>query len=458
MNRLFLGICLAVSLAPLAARDLAVAREGVSLQARCGEAGPGLAALPEGHTVSLRFSIAGADTRCYSVRTEVDGEQLSGYIERDALAGIETVEQERRDASASQLARVAVESIRIDPPPATPAPGAAAAGGPLQAKLQAAMAALGAGRAHEVEGLLRDAPADDLAAASIRSSALLRLTRPGEAQAALDPALRAHPNDPSLLGLAGVAAFQQDRIREAKSLLERSVKLRPNPTLEKLLARIQTEQASDESDDKAFGSRFVLRYDGDALPQAAARSLAAELDRELPAVSTQLGCQIRDRLTVVVKTRASYQAGGGVTSWAAGHYDGRIHVALEQGETVSARVRETIKHELVHACLARRGDWPSWVQEGLAQYVSGRRLASHERQALAKLNGLGKLPSLEQLSGSWARLDGAGAQLAYGMALAAAELLFQESSGQGPRNLLANPASLPSVTEKLDRRLRETLR
>ncbi len=456
-RRLLLISSLFALATPALARELVVASEGASLRASCG-APAALATLPEGHRVTLRFSFAGADARCYSVRTELDGAQLTGYVDRAALAGLETLEQERRAASASQLAHTAVESIRIEPPRPRSDPGAPAPSTASQQSIQAAIDAFQAGRANEVEQLLRDVPRDNLLAAVLRGSAFLRLTRPGEAQAAIDPALRAHPDDPGLLGLAGVAAFQQDRTEDAKRLLERSVRARPNPALEKLLARIRTEQAADQSDDKAFGSRFVLRYDGKALPQAQARALARELDRELPAISARLGCQIRDRLTVVVQTMKDYRAGAGPTTWSGGHYDGRIHIALGADGNLDDHVRETARHEMVHACLARRGEWPVWFQEGVAEYVSGRRLAAHERQRLAGLNREGNLPELQQLMGSWARLDAATAQTAYTLALAAAQVLYQDEGDYGVRNLLSNPARLPATMTKLDERLRQTLR
>jgi hypothetical protein len=413
--------------------------------------------LPQGQVVTLRYSFAGADARCYAVRTELNGAQLSGYLDRDALQGIETVEQQRRQASTAQLAHTAVESIQIKAPVSVRPAGSIAGAAPPGA-LQAAIDAFDSGRAHEVQALLEGLPADNLSAAVLRGSALLRLTRAAEAQAALDPALRAHPDDPGLLGLAGIAAFQQDRAADAARLLERSLKLRSNQSLENLLERIRAEKAADQSDDKTFGSRFVLRYDGEALPDSSARSLANELEKELPAVSSRLGCQIRDRLTVVVQTMSDYRAGTGAPGWSGGHYDGRIHVALGPSQAIDARVRETITHELVHACLARRGEWPAWLQEGVAQFVSGRRLSPADRQSLAALNRQGQLPSLSQLSGSWAVLDAAGAQTAYSTALAAAQIMFQDLQDYGVRNLLANGAGIPAAAAKLDKRLRETLR
>ena len=44
------------------------------------------------------------------------------------------------------------------------------------------------------------------------------------------------------------------------------------------------------------------------------------------------------------------------------------------------------------------------------------------------------------------------------MALAAAQVLFQDQQDYGVRNLLNNPERLPAIAERIDARLRESLR
>ncbi|MEZ5362659.1 MAG: hypothetical protein R2748_10080 [Bryobacterales bacterium] len=458
MSRVYSVFFLSILALPLSARDLVVSREGVALRAACGADAAPLASLPEGQAVTLRFSFAGADARCYSVRTEIDGQTVNGYVERDALEGIEAVEQQRREVSSAQLATTAVESIRIESRiPATAAGGSAVAPAAMQQKLQAAADAFQAGRAHDVAPLLEGVPQDNLLAAVLRGSAFLRLTRPGEAQAALDPALRTYPNDPGLLGLAGVAAFQRTaprtppnclRARSSYGPTRRSrtcwPAFKPSSQPTKAMTRRMVRALSCATTGRRCPTRRPVR-----LPASSTASF-----RRSPAASAA----VQDRLTVVVQTMDDYRSGAGAPGWSGGHYDGRIHVALGADHRIDARVRETISHELVHACLARRGEWPAWFQEGVAQFISGRRLAPQERAALAELNRDGKLPTTVALTGSWARLDPRTAQIAYTTALAAAQVMFQDLQDYGVRNLLSRPATLPAVAAKLDQRLAETLR
>ena len=114
-----------------------------------------------------------------------------------------------------------------------------------------------------------------------------------------------------------------------------------------------------------------------------------------------------------------------------------------------------IAHELVHACLANMGSWPSWLHEGLAQYMSGRTPPPGAVEAIKALAKAGKLPKLMGLGQGWGNKSTAEAQLAYAMALEAVDLFFQYHAGMGIRNLLNNPSALPAITEDLDRRLHE---
>src|SRR5690606_35507526 len=169
----------------------------------------------------------------------------------------------------------------------------------------------------------------------------------------------------------GVAAFQQDRIPQARQYLTQSLALEHNPMLEKLFRRIETEASSDQSNEATYGSRFVMRYEGEALLQQAARNLAKSFDGEITRITRRLNCPLNDRLVVIVQALESYRRATGAAEWSGGRYDGRIHIAVPPSGQADEYVRETFAHEFVHACLARKGSWPAWLHEGLAQQFSG---------------------------------------------------------------------------------------
>jgi hypothetical protein len=186
--------------------------------------------------------------------------------------------------------------------------------------------------------------------------------------------------------------------------------------------------------------------------------LAKEFEAQVNKVIFQLGCKFDDRDSVIVRTQENYHQASGAAEWSGGVYDGRIQIAVPPSGKADDYVRQTFAHEFVHACLARRGPWPSWFHEGIAQKISGKTLGAQERAVLTQMNKAEQLPTLAQLSGGWARMGGQQAAIAYAMALAAAQVLYQDQQDYGVRNLLNNPDRLPAVAERIDARLRESLR
>ena len=80
------------------------------------------------------------------------------------------------------------------------------------------------------------------------------------------------------------------------------------------------------------------------------------------------------------------------------------------------------------------------------------------RAELARLNAADQLPSLSRLRRGWGAFGSGQAAVAYGLALAAAQVMYQDLQDYGVRNLLNNPGRVPTVEPRLDQRLQDTLR
>jgi hypothetical protein len=150
----------------------------------------------------------------------------------------------------------------------------------------------------------------------------------------------------------------------------------------------------------------------------------------------------------------AYRKTTGAAEWSGGRYDGRIRVALFEAQP-GARTRQAFAHEIVHACLARTGNWPAWLHEGLAQKLSGETLPEAHRAQVKRLAKSGELPALANLTDSWSRMSGQHAAVAYSLAFVAAETLYASHGADGVRSLLQSPERLGQVTAELDRRLKE---
>jgi hypothetical protein len=120
-------------------------------------------------------------------------------------------------------------------------------------------------------------------------------------------------------------------------------------------------------------------------------------------------------------------------------------------------MQRALAHELVHACLTSipsgSRPWPAWLQEGLAQKLSGDTLPPSIRDQLRQLAAAHAIPRLENIGQNWSGLTKQNAVTAYSFALAAADALYDNYASYGIRNVLNNPDRLPGVTADLDQKL-----
>jgi hypothetical protein len=389
---------------------VAVRQPGTPLRDGCSADSDVLTMLDAGAPVTIRYALSGESVPCYKVSVEAAGKTVDGFLPAAAIAGLDEFEKGLRDASVVDTQQI-VNSIRN----AAPAPS-----------------------------LKSPNPVSEQAAQLIEAS------QPGKALELLENELR-KKSDPTLLGLAGLAAWKSDDAQRALIYWKDSLDMQPNPDLERLYRRVQKESAGDQSTAKLYGMRVLLRYDANLVPADTARQMVTALDSEFIRISEQVGCSAEERLVAIVQSREAYSKSTDAAEWSGGQFDGRIRVPVAGGQGMDAALLRIFAHESTHACLSMMGRWPAWLQEGLAQKLSGDILNPTVSKTLEKMAKDGKLPRLENLRQDWSRLDTEHARVAYALSLQAVEMFYQ--SEYGLRNLVNNPERLASITADLDRRL-----
>lgn len=395
---------------------MAVKTDQTALRSGCDAEDSVVANMPAGTPVEVRFRLSdGSD--CFKVAATIDGKDVLGYVAGSALTGVERYEQER-SASAS------VDVVR--------------ALNPVAAEAKKAVAHTGD-------------PALD------RAQQLLEANQPAEALAQAETAIKRHPRDPNVLVIAGLAAYRADQLRDALDYWKQALDIAPNDKLAAIYDRVKRESEADHSADKLIGMHVALRYEGEALPADTARAILATLDSDYSRIAAQLGCNSGERIVAIVQSRDAYLRSTGAAEWSGGQYDGRIHIAWTDGAMVGPQMQRALAHELVHACLTSipsgSTPWPAWLQEGLAQKLSGDTLPAGFRPMLRQLAEAHAIPKLENLGQNWSRLSTQNAQAAYTLALAAADAMYDSFANYGIRNILNNPESLPRITSDLDAKL-----
>jgi hypothetical protein len=286
----------------------------------------------------------------------------------------------------------------------------------------------------------------------VRATRLLNEHQPRAALELLQPGLATAGFDQ--LVIAGAAARAADDPRMAVGLLEKALAIRPDRAVEQLLAAARKELSGDRSSERLAATRFILRYEADALQPETARTVVALLEQEYSRIAAELGCRTEERIVTIVQTAQAYRASSEAAEWSGGHFDGtRIRIPVTNSSSVDARTREALSHELVHACLANLGEWPSWLHEGFAMKLSGRSTSLADRHKVRSLVRQGKLPRLENLSQSWTRMSREAALNAYLYSLTAVEGLYEMHRSTGIPAVLRNPERLPQLAAELDKQM-----
>jgi len=395
---------------------LTIGQDQTPLHSGCEHDDSVVANLPAGTPVEIRFRLSdGSD--CIKIAATVDGKQVLGYVPGSALTGMDQFERQRSSARSVDVAQ-ALEPV--------------------------------ATVSKEVIRRMGDPTLD-------RASQLLATNQFSEALTLFESVAKRRPRDPNILALTGLTAYRADQLKLALDYLKQAQEVAPNPAIDEAYKRIQREADADHSAGKLIGMHIALRYEDQELPADTARAILATLDAEYARVSSQLGCSPGERLVAIVQSRESYLRSTGAAEWSGGLYDGRIHIAWWEGVNVGPQIHRALAHELVHACLTSipsgAAPWPAWLQEGLAQKLSGDTLSANARDQLRQFAANHQIPRLENIGQNWSRLSTDNARVAYALALAAADALVENYSSYGLRNILSNPQTLPRITADLDSKL-----
>ena len=366
--------------------------------------------------MTIKYSINAETGPCYKVSVELEGKTLEGSLPATAVDQTDDFDQARRQA------------VWMDTPLIV-----------SQLRASAALPSLRAGGGGN-------------SAVAQKASDLITSSRPQKALELLEPELKIH-RDPGLLALAGMAAWRSDDPRLALEYLRASLDLAPTPAVERLYHQVERESKGDQSTERLYGLRVLLRYESSIVPTETARQMTTVLDQEFIRISQQLGCSADERVVAIVQSRDAYRKTTDSAEWSGGQFDGKIRVPVFDPKVLDKEMIRSLQHETTHACLTMMGRWPAWLQEGIAQKLSGDTLTPAQRKQITGWVHDGKLPRLSNLRQDWSRLDTAHAAVAYALSLAAVELLWQDSGDDGVRNLLRNPERLPQVTAELDRKL-----
>ena len=270
----------------------------------------------------------------------------------------------------------------------------------------------------------------------------------------LERAQRVAPDNPDVPKLTGWAYYGMNKLRQAVAEWERALALKPDAEVQAALDKARRDQQEEENYRENESSHFTLRYRGGAEP-GLARDVLRTLETHFAAIESELSYTPPEPIGVILYTQEAFADITRAPGWAGALNDGRIRVPVQGLTQLTPELSRVLKHELTHSFVRQktRANAPTWIQEGLAQWMEGKRSGAAASVLLQAYDAKEAMP-LGDLEGSWLKLPNSAAAYAYAWALANVEYIVQVDGMTDMQRILDRLA----VGSTVEAALRQVLR
>jgi tetratricopeptide (TPR) repeat protein len=199
------------------------------------------------------------------------------------------------------------------------------------------------------------------------------------------------------------------------------------------LERWKRERLLHERMRLEVGDHFTVSFEGPE-DKAMAEQALASLNRAFWRICDVFATFPERSIPVVLYSGEQFRDITRSPQWAAAAYDGIIRVPMRGAGDKVEDLDRVLAHEFSHALirsLATRG-LPAWLNEGLASVLEADDLAWADKT----MSAVSKPPPLSRLAGSFGKLSGADARVAYATSARAAKRLLDQAGGAVIASLL----------------------
>ena len=249
---------------------------------------------------------------------------------------------------------------------------------------------------------------------------------------AVDHLLLAHsmtPDSADVLTLLGNAYYFSEGPEKALRYWEQAYTIRPDGRLQERIRQAQREEQVEGGFGQAQSGQFVLNWEGSQVSGSFSRQVLDTLEQHYRELETALDFSPREPITVILYASQQFADVTQAPGWVGALNDGKIRVPVQGLSSMTAELSRVLKHEMVHSFVHRvsEGRCPVWLNEGLAQMLSGDTLA-RPGPTLAQLYAASRQIPLRQLEDSFMGLAPPFVAVAYAESLAAV-LMIQDQYG-----------------------------
>ena len=237
----------------------------------------------------------------------------------------------------------------------------------------------------------------------------------------LDRARRIDPDSAEVAKLSGWAYYGLNRAADAVLQWKRAMELSPDDETKHALEKAERDAQEEAEYHEGETTHFRLKYNGGAAPDLA-RDVLKTLESEFDEISVTLNYTPPEPIGVILYTNQTFSDITRAPAWVGALNDGRIRVPVEGLTVMTPELSRVLKHELTHSFVGQKtgGHCPVWLQEGIAQYMEGKRSRTNAAALTAAFEQHMEI-SLNSYETSWMNLPRDAASTAYAWSLAVVE-------------------------------------
>ena len=253
---------------------------------------------------------------------------------------------------------------------------------------------------------------------------LVRTGNPADGILYAEKAARLAPDSADAFAVLGYAQFAAGHLRDAIQSWKKSLALRPDASIQGLLARAEREASAESRFSEHDTGHFVLRYEGAQSSDAFRTQLIEVLESHYQDLRRQFEMEPRVAVQVILYTNQAFFDVTRAPSWTGALNDGKLRIPVDGLTAVTPELARVLRHELTHSFVNQltMGRCPQWLNEGVAQLMEPQTSAP-KIQRLAELFKLEREIPLHELETSFTSFNSMEATLAYDESLAVVEYL-----------------------------------
>jgi hypothetical protein len=269
--------------------------------------------------------------------------------------------------------------------------------------------------------------------------------RRGEFSAALDSLLRARKSAPDSADVAKLTGWAYDGLNQLAPAIEEwkhAQAIHADDDVAAALAKAERDLQAEREFRVDGSEHFELKFDSTSAPEVA-RGILRQLEADFEDVSKTLNYRPPERIGVLLYTSQAFADITHAPSWVGALNDGRIRIPVQGLSSVTPDLARVLRHELTHSLVGGKtnGRCPTWLQEGVAQWMDGSQITPGGAGHLLVLYNDRQDPSLQMLEGSWLNFDNGLAANAYAWSLAIVEAMAHGGGASDIEHLLQRVAT-----------------